>query len=449
MRYVSSSESEVRELLRSMDLTSIDQLFACIPENIRLHRDLNLPLGMSESETIKLFKTFSAKTAHAGDFNYFLGAGAYNHFIPVVINPIIQRSEFLTAYTPYQPEISQGTLQVIFEFQTMICQLTGMEVANASMYDGSTAMAEAVLMAHRVNERGRVLVASTVHPEYRDVLHTYTQNLDLKVETMAFDAKTGLVDLNRLKDALSGDCAAVVIQSPNFFGGIEDVATAAELAHKHGALLIVMVTEALSLALLKSPGSQGADIVAGEAQSFGVPLGFGGPYLGIFATRDQYKRSMPGRLAGQAVDSNGDLGYVLTLATREQFIRREKATSNICTNEGLCALMATVFLCTLGKEGLRAMAEQNVQKAHYAADLIRKGGKYSLAFSSPFFNEFVISGPADAARTAETLLAKKIIGGLPLGRYYPALKNASLLCVTEQNIKADIDTLAAELNALA
>ncbi|MBI1745976.1 MAG: aminomethyl-transferring glycine dehydrogenase subunit GcvPA [Acidobacteria bacterium] len=447
MRYISSSNVEAQAMLQSMGLTAIEQLFGGIPEAIRLNRDLDLPLGLSESETVKLFRKFSADTAHTNDSTYFLGAGAYNHFIPVVIDPIIQRSEFLTAYTPYQPEISQGTLQVIFEFQTLICQLTGMEVANASLYDGSTAMAEAVLMANRVNDRKKILVSSTVHPHYREVLHTYTKNLDLKVITLDFDRQTGLMDLDRLGESLGSDCAAVVIQNPNFFGCIEDVVDVAALAHRHGALLIVMVTEALALALLKPPSELGADIVAGEAQSFGVPIGFGGPYLGFFATRDKYKRSMPGRLAGRALDANGNPGFVLTLATREQFIRREKATSNICTNEGLCALMATIFLCTLGKQGLRAMAEQNVQKAHYAAAAIARAGSYRQAFSAPFFNEFVVTGPTDATRLAESLLKKKIVGGLPLGRYYPAWPNSSLLCVTEQNIKAEIDRLVAELNA--
>ncbi|MGD0777020.1 MAG: aminomethyl-transferring glycine dehydrogenase subunit GcvPA, partial [Candidatus Solibacter sp.] len=357
---------------------------------------------------------------------------------PVLVDTVVSRGEFLTSYTPYQAEIAQGTLTTIFEFQTMICQLTGMDVANASMYDGSTAVPEAAMMAVRSTGKGRVLVAKSVHPEYREVLATYARNQGMPVAEFGYLAESGnldLEDLERQMDALTG---AVIIQTPNFFGIVEPVKAAAEIAHRHGALLIVVFTEAVSLGLLQPPGdADGADIVAGELQSFAISPSYGGPYAGIIATREKYLRQMPGRLVGQTTDSRGNRAFCLTLSTREQHIRREKATSNICTNQALIALMATVFMTVYGKEGLRELAAQNLAKAHYLA------GKLKPRFSGKFFNEFVVRAEGKSpAEINKALLKKKIIGGLPLGRFYRELADCILLCATEMTKRADMDALA-------
>src|SRR5690242_14746516 len=325
----------------------------------------------------------------------FKGAGAYSHYIPTIVDHIISRSEFFTAYTPYQPEISQGTLRAIFEFQTLVCQLTGMEVANASMYDGSTGLAEAVLMAERVTRRSKVIAASSVHPQYLEVVKTYVQHAGIDLEVVSFDAETGQSGTS-LANAVDDQTAALVVQSPNFFGCVEDLSALADAAYAKGALLVVAVTEAMSLGLLKSPGACGADIVVAEGQSFGVPLSFGGPYVGLFATREKYARQIPGRLVGEAFDKKGRRGFVLTLATREQHIRREKATSNICTNEGLIALAATVYLETMGRKGIQEVAYQCAQKAAYAAKPIAAMPGFSLSFPAPVFNEFVVRSPSPA-----------------------------------------------------
>ncbi|HLM59313.1 MAG TPA: aminomethyl-transferring glycine dehydrogenase subunit GcvPA, partial [Pyrinomonadaceae bacterium] len=371
----------------------------------------------------------------------FLGAGAYSHYSPTVVDHLIQRSEFFTSYTPYQPEVTQGTLQYIFEFQTLVCQLTGMDVANASMYDGSTSMAEAFLMAQRVTRRDKVVIAQTVHPEYLEVAKTYTQHGDLKIETVHFDKETGRVLTGEL-DKLDDKTAAFVVQSPNFFGCVEDLKPLADKAHAVGALLIVVVTEAISFGLLKSPGACDADIVVAEGQSFGIPLSFGGPFVGLFACKEKYVRNMPGRLAGIAYDKNGNRGFVLTLATREQHIRREKATSNICTNQGLIALAATIYMETMGKKGLQEVAMQNAQKAAYAAKKISAVSGFSLPFSAPKFNEFVVRAPKNASGILEKLrVEKNIIGGLPLSWHYNDYPNDFLVCVTELNSKQQIDDL--------
>lgn len=448
MRYISSSEGERQQLLESIGVKDIEELFSCIPADVRLKRKLNLPNALSESELLSFFKDLAAKNANMDEYSYFIGAGVYNHFIPLVINALISRAEFLTSYTPYQAEISQGTLQSIFEYQTMICQLTGMQVANASMYDGSTAMAEAVIMAHRITDRPKVITISNIHPEYRQVLNTYARNLGIRAVNVPHDSKTGRVNLDGLKSELDSDVAAVVVQSPNFFGLIEEIADVAEMIHGVGGISVVVIPEPLSLGILKSPGELGVDIVVGEGQPFGIPASYGGPFLGFFASLDQYKRSLPGRIVGQALDSDGQVGYVLTLATREQHIRREKATSNICTNEGLCALMATIYLCVMGKQGIREVAMQNVQKAHYAARSLISAGKCTLRFGSPFFNEFVLDLPSDPHPINEKLTSKKIIGGLPLSRFYPEMQNSMLLCVTEQTTRHEIDRFVDELNRL-
>jgi len=442
MRYIPNSPEERAEMLAAVGLNSAAELFRSIPDNVKLNRPLDITEPMSEPEVIAAMESMAAKNTAAFKPS-FLGAGVYSHYSPTIVDHLIQRSEFFTSYTPYQPEISQGTLQYIFEFQTLICQLTGMEVANASMYDGSTSMAEAYLMARRVTRRDKIVVAASVHPEYREVARTYGQHGDAEIVTAAFDEKTGqLSDTSALDDKT----AALVIQSPNFFGCVEDIKKLADAAHAVGALLVVVVTEAISLGLLRSPGSCGADIVVGEGQSFGIPMSFGGPHVGLFATQEKYVRQMPGRLCGIAYDKNGNRGFVLTLSTREQHIRREKATSNICTNQGLIALAATIYLETMGKKGLQEVAEQNAQKAAYAAKRISSIDGYSLPFSAPRFNEFVIRGPERAKDVLEKLRAKNgVIGGLPLSKYYSGHDNDFLVCVTETTTRAQIDTLAEAL----
>src|SRR5437867_6770940 len=367
MRYLPKSPVERKEMLAAIGAKSIDQLFSGIPERFRLREALKIPGPYSEAEVIQYFKERAAENSDG--YTSFLGAGVYNHLRSVVTDAIIQRGEFLTSYTPYQAEITQGTLQAIFEFQTLMCQLTGQEVANASVYDGSTAMTEAVLMSERMTGRPRVLVPRSVHPEYREVLKTYAKNSGLRVEEIPCTAR-GTADAKALQAALKDDVAAVVVQSPNFFGVIESYPSLAELAHASGAMFVVVVTEGVSLGIVKPPAE--ADIVAMEGQSFGLPPSYGGPFAGVIASRDKFVRQMPGRLSGQTTDSEGQRGFVLTLATREQHIRREKATSNICTNQALCALTATVHLTLLGKEGLREMAEQHLSKAQFALSELLK-----------------------------------------------------------------------------
>ncbi len=437
-------------MLREMGLKSVADLFTGIPDKLQLKRPLNLPAGLSEPETLNLFRGLAERnsTRVTGErITSFLGAGAYDHFIPTIIDTLISRSEFYTSYTPYQPEISQGTLQAIFEYQTMICELTGMDVSNASLYDGSTATAEAVLMAERVTGRTKVALAGNLHPEYRQVVGTYIRNAGIEEITLPFDEATGALKPESLAD-LGKDVGAVIVQSPNFFGGVEELQKLADATHKAGALFVVVVAEAMSLGLLQAPGKAGADIVCGEAQSFGIPISFGGSYCGFFACTEKLQRQIPGRLVGQAFDHNGRPGYVLTLATREQHIRREKATSNICTNQGLYALMATVYLSTMGRCGVREAAEQNLQKAHYASKQIGSLNGFTLKFSSPFFNEFVVSCPKPAAEVLAKLQSKKIIGGLALERFFPTMKNEILVCVTETTTKEQIDSLVAELKAI-
>jgi glycine dehydrogenase subunit 1 len=433
LRYLPKSDSERREMLNACGVSSPEEIFAHLPEAVRLGRQLDLAPGISEYEIVQYFRDRAAENGNG--YASFLGAGAYHHYRPVLVDEVVSRGEFLTSYTPYQAELSQGTLTSIFEFQTMICQLTGMDVANASMYDGATAMAEAAMMAARATGRGRVLVARTVHPEYRQVLLTYARNQGMPVEEFGYDAKTGMLDLDDLERKIDNLTAAVIVQTPNFFGIADQVEGAARIAHARGALLVVVFTEAVSLGILEPPAC--ADIVAGELQSFAISPSYGGPYAGIIAIRDKYIRQMPGRLVGQTVDSRGNRAFCLTLATREQHIRREKATSNICSNEALVALMATVFMTVYGKQGLRELAAQNLAKAHYLA------GRVKPRFSGPFFNEFVVKvegQPVD--KLNRSLLKNKIIGGLSLDRFYPELAGSVLLCATEMSTRADMDELA-------
>ncbi|HEU0141756.1 MAG TPA: aminomethyl-transferring glycine dehydrogenase subunit GcvPA [Bryobacteraceae bacterium] len=430
MRYLPKSEIERREMLSVCGVSSIEELFDSLPPEVRLNRPLKLDPGKSEYEIVDYFRERAVENANG--YASFLGAGVYNHYRPVLVDTVVSRGEFLTSYTPYQAEISQGTLTAIFEFQTMICQLTGMEVANASMYDGSTAVPEAAMMAARITGKDRILAARSVHPEYREVLHTYAKHQGLPVVEFAYDAESGEVDSSALEAGLDEHTAAVIVQTPNFFGVLENIERLAGIAHGRGALLVVVFTEAVSLGLLKPPGA--ADIVAGELQSFAISPGYGGPYAGVIATKEQYMRQLPGRLVGETLDSHGNRAYCLTLSTREQHIRREKATSNICTNQALIALMATVFMTVYGKQGLRELAEQNLAKAHYLASGL------SVRFSGRFFNEFVVkTNGRSPEEINQRLLDHRILGGLPLGRFYPELNDTLLLCATEMSRRESMD----------
>lgn len=444
MRYLPKSAAERAAMLERVGVPNADALFHVIPEEYRLKRDLRIPRQMGESEIIEYFRGAAAQ--NGSGFASFLGAGCYRHYRPVVIDAMVQRGEFLTSYTPYQAEITQGTLQAIFEFQTMICELTGMDVANASMYDGSTGAAEAALMAARITGRSHSVVAATVHPEYREVMTTATQHQGLPSTTVGYDARTGRVDMARLEAAISEETACVLVQSPNFFGVVEDIPAIAELAHAKGALLVVSIAEAVSLGVVRPPVE--ADIVSLEAQSFGVAMSYGGPFCGVIATKEKFIRQMPGRLAGQTLDADGNRGFVLTLATREQHIRREKATSNICTNQALVALMATVYLTVYGKEGLRELAVQNMAKAEFARrTLAAQPGVTTLFEASPRFHEFVVVTEEPVAAMQARLLERKILGGVELSKWYPELGNATLWCATELNTRAQMEAAATALAA--
>jgi len=419
-------------MLSTIGVKSEDDLISYLPSAARLSTRLAIEDGKSEYEIVDYFKAQADRNANG--YASFLGAGVYHHYRPVLVDTVVSRGEFLTSYTPYQAEISQGTLTSIFEFQTMVCQLTGMDVANASMYDGSSAVPEAAMMAVRVTRREKILIARTVHPEYREVLHTATQHQGIPVEEVAY-RKNGQLDFDDLKGRLDEQVAAVIVQSPNFFGLLEEIGELSSIVSRKGALLIVVFTEAVALGLVRPPAE--ADIVVGELQSFAISPSYGGPYAGIIASRERYIRQLPGRLAGETTDAAGNRAFCLTLATREQHIRREKATSNICTNQALLALMATVFMSIYGKEGMRELASQNLAKAHYLAK------RLPLAFEAPFFNEFVVRSDGQSPEQInQRLLRERIIGGLPLGRFYPELADCALLCATEMNKRADMDKVA-------
>jgi len=443
MRYLPKSPSERKQMLDATGAGSIENLFQSIPEKFRLREALPLPGPLSETEIIRYFQARAAENAQG--YSSFLGAGVYQHFRSVVTDALVQRGEFLTSYTPYQAEISQGTLTAIFEFQTLVCQLTGQDVANASMYDGSTALTEAVLMAERITGRHRVLIARSVHPEYRQVLHTYAKNLGLAIEEIGY-TQSGQMNASEISPEKLADAAAIIVQSPNFFGVLEDVPALGKMAHDSGALLIGCIAEAVSLGIVRPPAE--ADIVAMEGQSLGLAPSYGGPYVGVVATREKFVRQMPGRLAGETRDAQGRRGFVLTLATREQHIRREKATSNICTNEALCALTATIHLCLLGKEGLREMALQNLAKARFAQAELEKIPGVRRVFSGPSFNEFVLEFPRSVKLINAQLMRDKIIGPLPLGLHYPELTKRAVVCVTELTSREEIERLAAAIKRI-
>ena len=443
MSYISLSDKDRKEMMAKIGISSLDELFSTIPKDIMLKRELNVPSPMTELELIQLFEKITQKNNYQ-NYLSFLGAGAYSHVIPYIVDYLSSRGEFISPYTPYQPEVSQGTLQVIFEFQTLICQLTGMDIANASLYDGASAAAEAVLMAHRLKGKSKVIIAKTLHPHYRRVIQTYVKNLGVEIEEIKY-SETGEFDLKDLRKKLDDKTAAVVFQSPNFMGIIENLKKISDLAHSVQALSIVVVTEPVSLGILEAPGKLEADIVAGEGQSFGLPLSFGGPYLGFMACCKEYIRQFPGRIAGQTKDVDGKRGFVLTLSTREQHIRRERATSNICTNQAWCALRATIFLETLGREGLKELAWQNIQKANYALEKLSQIKGIKRKFKGNIFNEFVLEFSGGFEKISGFLRKKGIVGGLNLGEYYPELKKCVLVCVTEMHKREEIDKLAAIL----
>lgn len=437
-RYIANTENEKKEMLKEIGIDNIRDLFKAIPDSVYLTSALNIPDNISEIDLIKSLKALSEKNKNLDDYTCFLGAGAYDHYIPTVIDSLISRQEFYTSYTPYQPEISQGTLQSIFEYQTMICELTGMQVSNASMYDGATALTEAAIMTCEATKRTEILIAKSVHPESRKILNTYSKYRNISIVEIGY--KNGQIDIDDLKSKINSNTAALLLQSPNFFGIIEDIASVEALVHNNKSLLVVSA-DPISLAILESPGKLGADIVVGEAQALGTPISYGGPYLGFFATTEKLMRKMPGRIAGQTVDSNGKRGFVLTLQTREQHIRREKATSNICSNHALNALMATIYLTVLGKEGLRKLANLCIQKSHYAYKELLNTGKFTEVFTAPFFKEFVVKSGEDIDSLNDKLFKDKIIGGYSLEKDYDEINNGWLVAVTEKRSKEEIDLL--------
>ncbi len=447
MRYIPHTPEDVREMLGAIGVARVEELFSTIPEKLRLKSALDLPPALSEPELMSEMAGMAAQNTNSAAIPSFLGAGAYHHYSPTLINALIQRSELLTPYTPYQAEIAQGTLQIIFEFQTMVAHLLGFDLANASMYDGSTGMAEAALMAMRVTKRKGLVVASTVHPEYRATMENIVTPPGATITQVPCEA-TGLVDIERLKSLTGATTAAIIVQSPNFFGGIEQIQKIADVAHAAGALCIVVITDPTSLGLLKSPGSQGADIAVAEGQSFGIGLQFGGPNLGLFATKSQFLRMMPGRLVGETVDAEGRRGYALAFATREQHIRREKATSNICTNQALCATAATIYMATMGKQGLTRVASLSLERAVQLKDRLSKIKGVTFPFAAPTYNEFVVRLPKPAAEVISQLSQKNILAGVALSRWYTDRPNDLLMCTTELTKPEYIETFAKALEGI-
>ncbi len=441
MDYIPNTDEDRAKMLSSLGLSSIEELFRDIPGELK-PKSFSLPSGKSELEVLQYLQKLAEKNNNKP--LSFLGAGFYDHFIPPAVEAITSRSEFYTSYTPYQPEISQGMLQALYEYQTAISDLTGMEVANASLYDGGTALYEAAMMALRITKRKKVIVGEGVNPIYRRMLSSYTKNLNLGLREIS--TSKGLVDREKIKSGLDEDTACLILQNPNFFGCLDDFSDLVEFAHNKGVLVIISVYP-ISLGIIKSPGEMGADIVVGEGQSLGLPLSFGGPYLGLMATLKKYVRQMPGRIVGETTDKENKRGFVLTLQTREQHIRREKATSNICSNETLCALSALVYLSLLGKEGIKELANLCRDKTYYLLKSLSKIGM-KTKFSAPVFNEFVIELPLNADTIIKKLLKKGIVAGFPLGRYYPEMKNCLLVALTEKQSKEDIDLFVKTLKEI-
>jgi len=438
MRYLPNTADDRRRMLDVIDAASIDELLARVPPKARLARPLNVGPALAETDLIRHLRGLAARNADADAHVCFLGGGAYDHYVPSPINHLISRGEFFTAYTPYQPEASQGTLRSIYEYQTMIAELAGMDVANASIYDGASSLAEAALMARAATGRHEIVLVAGVNSRYRRVVATYCDGLGVRLRDVP--APAGVLDADAARKLVGPRTAALVVQSPNFYGAIEDLAAAAEIAHAAGALLVV-VADPVNLGVLEAPGRLGADVVVGEGQGLGVPLSYGGPYLGVFAAKHEFVRRMPGRLVGATVDRDGRRGFVLTLQTREQHIRRDKATSNICTNVALCALMATIYVATLGKRGLVRVGELSAAKAHYAADRLSEIPGVALRFDAPFFKEFTLRLPKSPERVAARLAKAGILAGIPLKTFDRKLADCLLVAVTEKRTKDEIDRL--------
>lgn len=445
MSYVPHTPSDRERMARTIGIEDMEELFCGVPESLRLPKPLNLPPALSEMELTRELSLAASKNRGADHYTCFLGAGAYDHFIPSAVGHIVSRAEFYTSYTPYQAEISQGILQVIYEFQTMICSLTGMEVANASLYDAATAAAEAAIMALNRSDRKRVLVSELVNPQYRAVVETYLSQGLAAFEVVG--CSEGATGRDELQDSLDDDTACLIVQYPNFVGTIEDISVYAEMCHRVGASLVV-IADPIALGILKSPGILGADIVVGEGQSLGNPLNYGGPYLGFMAAREDYLRYIPGRISGATVDHEGNRGYVLTLQAREQHIRRERAHSNICTNQSLNALAATVYLSLMGKSGLRNVAELCLQKAHYLADRLSSVDGVSLVYDTPFFKEFVVRTPLPGDKVVAELRKQRILAGEPLGLHYSGMDDCLLVCVTEKRTRDEMDDFAKRLGEI-
>jgi len=443
-RYLPMTEEDKRAMLETIGVTSVDELFSDIPEQVRFKGEYNIKAAKSETALMKELSAMANRNADLKSNASFLGAGVYDHYMPIIVDHVISRSEFYTAYTPYQPEISQGELQAIFEFQTMICELTGMDVANSSMYDGGTALAEAAMLSAGHTKRKTILVSCAVHPEYREVLKTYAKGQNLNV--IEVPVNDGLTDLEALKELTNGDVGAVIVQYPNFFGRIEPLKELEEIIHANKSMFVVS-SNPLSLGLLTPPGKFGADIVIGDAQPFGIPTGFGGPHCGYFAVTDKLLRKVPGRLVGQTTDEEGRRGFVLTLQAREQHIRRDKATSNICSNQALNALAASVAMTALGKKGVREMAAANLQRAQYAKNAFKNAG-FEVIYDGYSFNEFIVKLNKPVSEMNKQLLQKGMIGGYDLGQDYSDLANHMLVAVTEQRTKEEIDTFVKELGDL-
>ncbi len=444
---IPNTEEDQKEMLKELGAKSIEELFDSIPQSLRLKADIDIPSSLSEMELVKELRKLSEKNANLDEYVSFLGAGSYDHFIPALIGHLSGRSEFYTSYTSYQAEASQGMLQAIYEYQSLICQLFKMDVCNASLYDGATALAEAVILAHKVNRRSTVLLSKSLHPEYRQVLTTYIKKT-LGLSIIEIDCQNGVTDLAQLKEKVSNDTSCVIVQNPNFFGCLEGVNEIEEITHQAGSIYIVSV-DPISLGLLIAPGEYDADIAVGEGQVLGNALNFGGPCLGIFTCKKKFLRKIPGRIVGETTDKEGRKGFVLTLQTREQHIRRERATSNICTNQALDALRAAIYLSALGEKGLTEVAELCLQKSHYAARRICQIPGFEFAFSTPFFKEFAVRCPVPSDRINKLLWDNKILGGFQLRRLYPQMGNCLLFCITEKRTREDIDKLIRLLEGMA
>jgi len=439
LNFIPNTGKQIEEMMQSIGIKSIDELFVDIPEKILLKQELNLPEALSEQELLAELEKISSKNTHPNSVSYFLGAGSYNHYIPAAVPFLVMRSEFYTAYTPYQPEISQGMLQAIYEFQSLICSLTGMDVANASMYDGASALGEAMIMSCNITKRKKLLVSKSIHPQYRETLSTYSWAHGAEIKEISFD-KEGITFLEELKKEISEEIAAVMVQYPNFFGCVEDLEEIGKIAHEKGALFVVAITEPLALGLIEAPGKFGADIVLGEGQSFGNPMSYGGPGVGFMAVKNEFVRQIPGRLVGRTTDKEGKRGFIMTLQAREQHIRREKSSSNICSNEALAALASAVYLTLLGKSGLSKMAELNAQKANYLYEKLFGINGIKKVFNGKIFNEFVVK-VKDAKEIQKKLLKENIVAGYDLGNDYKELENCLLFCVTEMNSPEQIEKL--------